>query len=294
MGDLASAITSGGLVALGLVACSRPTAPARGAGAVTPPSAVQAQPSGACREEVALSARRFSPDGAHFLIEPEPHDDGEGLAFALCEAASRQQTASPTTTLGGIGTASWSGDSRSFVVVANFHTGPAEAHLWDARRRVHVAESSLSCFEEVEWAARSSWVALGGCEMGVALLRTDGSTWRRPFEGGDGAASQQTRLVARSGDTRLVYLIQDGRFESWDVSARPPVRVRAIAISPWSTIAVDRARGRFTVEPVDASMNAEPPAGPKHALLEVYDLDTGARLGETALGEPAKGARVVR
>jgi WD40 repeat protein len=140
-----------------------------------------------------------------------------------------------------LSTLEFSPDGRFLVSVLNHHTGDGEVRLWDAQTGTLVAKQGTACFEQLVWSPDSRWVATSGCEMALGVIHVDGRTWRREYvvKDGDGAASQDTPIAATPDGKQLLYWVQDGRFEAYDVTGAAPKRVRAATTTRWAALAVD-------------------------------------------------------
>src|SRR5262249_54867590 len=163
-----------------------------------------------------LGAIALSPDGARLAMGPPqlhgyPDKDEKG-PYPIDVWDLRTGTIVATLDAGNpyLQTLSWSPDSRLLLSVTNENTGSGEARLWDASTFRRIAETNVTCFEEMAWSPDSRWVSVAGCHMHLGVLKPDGKTWQRVHEvaSNDGAAAQLTPIFASKDGKRLFYFVQ--------------------------------------------------------------------------------------
>lgn len=222
----------------------------------------------------------FSPNGALLAVgaalsaEADAEDRPESRAVDVWDLRTGALVRTLDAGLPRLAALSWSPDGRFLATAADPHTGAGEIRLWDVGTWALLAQRGTYCFGALSWSPDSTWFAAAGCHMSLSVVKTSGATWDRTpsMKDGDGAAAQSTPIAASRDAKRLLYAVQDGRYESWDITAPVPLRVHAARTLRWSAFGSSPDGARFAVSSSEYVDKAD------EGSIDVHDAATGARL----------------
>jgi WD40 repeat protein len=215
-----------------------------------------------------------SPDRTLVAVATSEGDGDVPSMIDLWDVATGALVRSLDPGVGRVAALSFSPDGKRLATAVDVHTSEGTIHVFDMPSGTPVATSSTYCFQQLEWSPDSTWVAASGCHMSLAVLRTNGKVWERESRSAmDGAAAQGAPIAASADGKRLHFLVQDGRFESWDVTKHPATLAAKGAAVSWRAAAFRFDGSRFAV--ADES-----------GTLEVWSTTTGRRQGRFKAGPP--------